>query len=219
SFENRNDFSETLTRAKFEELNIDLFNKTIKLVKKGLKDANCKKEEVNEILIVGGSTRIPRVQQLLNEFFSGKDPVREADSDNTTVHGAAIQGGILSGTGTDTNITLVDVCPHSRGIETIGGVFAILIPRNTAIPTKKSNIFTTPYDNQTSVNILVFEGEHPKTKHNNLLGSFELTGITPAPRLVPQIDVTFETDANGITQVRASDLGTYVKSITISELR
>jgi heat shock protein 5 len=217
SFENGNDFSETLTRAKFEELNMDLFRKTMKPVEQVLKDANVKKEDINEVVLVGGSTRIPKVQQLLKDFFNGKEPSKGINPDEAVAYGAAVQGGILSGEQGTEEIVLVDVCPLTLGIETTGGVFTKLIPRNTVIPTKKSQIFSTAADNQPTVLIQVFEGERSMTKDNNLLGKFELSGIPPAPRGVPQIEVTFEIDANGIMKVGASDKGTgKSESITIT---
>jgi len=216
SFEGGNDFSETLTRAKFEELNMDLFRKTMKPVEQVLKDANVKKENIDEIVLVGGSTRIPKVQQLLKEFF-GKEPSKGINPDEAVAYGAAVQGGILSGAEGTSGVVLVDVCPLTLGIETTGGVFTKLIPRNTVIPTKKSQIFSTAADNQPTVLIQVFEGERSLTKDNNLLGKFELSGIPPAPRGVPQIEVTFEIDANGIMKVGAADKGTgKSESITIT---
>ncbi|KAG6837781.1 hypothetical protein H0H93_001708 [Arthromyces matolae] len=217
SFEDGNDFSETLTRAKFEELNMDLFRKTMKPVEQVLKDANVKKEDVDEIVLVGGSTRIPKVQQLLKEFFNGKEPSKGINPDEAVAYGAAVQGAILSGDEGTADVVLVDVCPLTLGIETTGGVFTKLIPRNTVIPTKKSQIFSTAADNQPTVLIQVFEGERSLTKDNNLLGKFELSGIPPSPRGVPQIEVTFEIDANGIMKVGAADKGTgKAESITIT---
>jgi heat shock protein 5 len=217
SFEDGNDFSETLTRAKFEELNMDLFRKTMKPVEQVLKDANVKKEDVNEVVLVGGSTRIPKVQQLLKEYFGGKEPSRGINPDEAIAYGAAVQGGILSGAEGTADVVLVDVCPLTLGIETTGGVFTKLIPRNTVIPTRKSQIFSTAADNQPTVLIQVFEGERSLTKDNNLLGKFELSGIPPSPRGVPQIEVTFEIDANGIMKVAAADKGTgKSESITIT---
>ncbi|KIJ28212.1 hypothetical protein M422DRAFT_270532 [Sphaerobolus stellatus SS14] len=208
SFENGNDFSETLTRAKFEELNMDLFRKTMRPVEQVLKDANVRKDQVHDVVLVGGSTRIPKVQQLLKEFFGGKEPSKSINPDEAVAYGAAIQGGVLSGEEGTEDLVLIDVCPLTLGIETTGGVFTKLIPRNTVVPTKKSQIFSTAADNQPTVLIQVFEGERAMTKDNNLLGSFELTGIPPAPRGVPQIEVTFEIDANGIMKVSAMDKGT-----------
>ncbi|KLO16668.1 heat shock protein 70 [Schizopora paradoxa] len=216
SFENGNDFSETLTRAKFEELNMDLFRKTMKPVEQVLKDANVKKDEVDEVVLVGGSTRIPKVQQLLKEYFGGKEPSKGINPDEAVAYGAAVQGGILSGEEGNEDIVLIDVCPLTLGIETTGGVMTKLIPRNTVVPTKKSQIFSTAADNQQTVLIQVFEGERSLTKDNNLLGKFDLTNIPPAPRGVPQIEVTFEIDANGIMKVSAADKGTgKSESITI----
>jgi heat shock protein 5 len=216
SFEDGNDFSETLTRAKFEELNMDLFRKTMKPVEQVLKDAKINKEDIDEVVLVGGSTRIPKVQQLLKEYF-GKEASKGINPDEAVAYGAAVQGGILSGEEGTEDVVLVDVCPLTLGIETTGGVFTKLIPRNTVIPTRKSQIFSTAADNQPTVLIQVFEGERSLTKDNNLLGKFELSGIPPAPRGVPQIEVTFEIDANGIMKVGAADKGTgKSESITIT---
>ncbi|XP_069120197.1 endoplasmic reticulum chaperone BiP-like [Argopecten irradians] len=206
------DFSETLTRAKFEELNIDLFRNTLKPVKQALKDANLKKSEIDEIVLVGGSTRIPKVQQLIKEFFDGKEPSRGVNPDEAVANGAAIQGCILSGDGCGNNLVVVDVNPLTLGIETVGGVMTTLIPRNKPVPNKKSQIFSTAADNQPSVTISIYEGERTMTKDNHLLGKFDLTGIPPAPRGIPQIEVTFEIDVNGILKVTAEDKGTGTKN-------
>jgi len=212
------DFSETLTRAKFEELNMDLFRSTLKPVKKVLEDADMNKKDIDEIILVGGSTRIPKIQQLIKDFFNGKEPSRGVNPDEAVAYGASVQACILSGADCgDQAMVLLDVNPLSLGIETVGGVMSSVLPRNSVIPTKKQQIFSTASDNQETVTIKVYEGERPMTKDNHLLGSFDLTGIPPAARGVPQIEVTFQVDANGILQVSAKDKGTDKEnSITIT---
>merc|ERR1712096_184312 len=217
SFYNGEDFSETLTRAKFEELCMDLFRSTLKPVKKVLEDSDLSKKEVDEVVMVGGSTRIQKIQNLVKEFFNGKEPNRGINPDEAVAYGAAVQAGVLGGESTTADLVLLDVCPLTLGIETVGGVMTKLIARNSVVPTKKSQIFSTASDNQPTVTWNVLEGERAMVKDNHLLGTFDLTGIPPAPRGVPQIEVTFEIDVNGILRVTAEDKGTGNKNkITIT---
>ncbi|KAL3521083.1 hypothetical protein ACH5RR_019232 [Cinchona calisaya] len=213
------DFYSTISRAKFEELNMDFFTKCMELVGKCLEDAKMDKRSIDDVVLVGGSTRIPKVQQLLQDYFKGKELCKSINPDEAVAYGAAVQAAILAGGGQGKvqDFVLVDVTPLSLGVELIGEVMSIVIPRNTTIPNKKEKVFSTAFDNQTTVRFSVFEGERASTKDDNLLGEFLLLGIPPAPRGVPKFDVCFDIDANGILNVSAEHSATSQKNqITIT---